>query len=304
MDPAKLTEKSRVAVQAAQQLAVARGHQPTDAEHLALALVQQPEGLVPRLLEKMHRPPATVGKVIDDLLARKPSVGGPGSNPAAAGISQALSQTLEKALTAATAMGDDFVSVEHLVLGLLGLESSHAVRKAFNDLGIDESSWKQAVKDLRGNQKVTTDNPEGTFEALAKYGQDLVEAARAGKLDPVIGRDEEIRRTIRILSRKTKNNPVLIGEPGVGKTAIVEGLAQRIVRGDVPDDLKDKTVFSLDMGSAHRRRQVPRRVRGTPEGRAQRGEGRRGPDPALHRRAAHDRRRRQEPTARWTRATS
>ncbi len=121
MDPAKLTEKSRVAVQAAQQLAVARGHQPPDAEHLALALVQQPEGLVPRLLEKMHRPPATVGKVIDDLLARKPSVGGPGSNPAAAGISQALSQTLEKALTAATAMGDDYVSVEHLVLGLLGL---------------------------------------------------------------------------------------------------------------------------------------------------------------------------------------
>ena len=249
MDPAKLTEKSRLAVQAAQQLAVARGHQTPDAEHLALALVQQPEGLVPRLLEKMHRPPATVGKVIDDLLARKPSVSGPGSNPAAAGISQALSQTLEKALTAATAMGDDYVSVEHLVLGLLDLPESNPVRRALHDLGIDEAAWTTAVKDLRGNQKVTTDNPEGTFEALAKYGQDLVELARAGKLDPVIGRDEEIRRTIRILSRKTKNNPVLIGEPGVGKTAIVEGLAQRIVRGDVPDDLKEKTVFSLDMGS-------------------------------------------------------
>ena len=249
MDPSKLTEKSRLAVQAAQQLAIARGHQPADAEHLALALVQQPEGLVPRLLEKMNRPPATVGKVLDDLLSKKPSVGGPGSNPAQAGVSRAFAEALELAQTTATSMGDEYVSVEHLVLGLLDLPAGNPARRAFNDLGIDEAAWKTAVKNLRGNQKVTTDNPEGTYEALKKYGQDLVEAARAGKLDPVIGRDEEIRRTIRILSRKTKNNPVLIGEPGVGKTAIVEGLAQRIVRGDVPDDLKDKTVFSLDMGS-------------------------------------------------------
>ena len=249
MDPSKLTEKSRAAVQAAQSMATSRGHQPTDVEHLALALVEQPDGLVPRLLERVNRPPATVAGELQRALDRKPSVGGPGSNPANAGVSQAFAQTLEKAQAAATAMGDAFVSVEHLVLGLLDLPQGNPVRRAFNDLGLDEAAWKNAVHDLRGNQKVTTDNPEATYEALAKYGQDLVELARTGKLDPVIGRDEEIRRTIRILSRKTKNNPVLIGEPGVGKTAIVEGLAQRIVRGDVPDDLKDKTVFSLDMGA-------------------------------------------------------
>ncbi|BAM05200.1 ATP-dependent chaperone ClpB [Phycisphaera mikurensis] len=249
MDPAKLTEKSRAAVQAAQSLAVSRGHQPADAEHLALALVEQPDGLVPRLLEKMNRPPATVAGELKRMLDAKPSVSGPGSNPANAGVSQAFAQALEKAQASATAMGDEFVSVEHLVLGLLDLPAGNPVRSALRDLGIDETAWRSVVKELRGNQKVTTDNPEATYEALAKYGQDLVELAKTGKLDPVIGRDEEIRRTIRILSRKTKNNPVLIGEPGVGKTAIVEGLAQRIVRGDVPDDLRDKTVFSLDMGA-------------------------------------------------------
>ncbi len=241
------TEKSAFAVQEAQNLARQHGQQEIDVWHLLLALVQQEDGIVPGLLERMQITPSAVLLAAQREIDALPQASG-SVNASQVYISAALQKALTAAEKAKSELKDDFVSTEHLLLGLVK-SASGKLADFFKKFGVDYAKVLETLKSVRGGQKVTTRNPETTFEALEKYGIDLVEQARKGKMDPVIGRDSEIRRVIRILSRKTKNNPVLIGEPGVGKTAIVEGLAQRIVRGDVPEGLKDKTIFALDMGA-------------------------------------------------------
>jgi ATP-dependent Clp protease ATP-binding subunit ClpB len=248
MDFAKLTQMSRQAVTDAQNIARRLNHNEVDTWHLLSALVAQENGIVPGLLEKMSITPAAVQLSVERELERLPKVTG-AVDTSKIYVTQAVNDVLTRGEEEAKSLKDDFVSVEHLLLGLLDVAKPDALKKLFKSFGLDRAKVLGVLKDMRGAQRVTTDNPEATYAALEKYGIDLVAQARKGKMDPVIGRDEEIRRTIRILSRKTKNNPVLIGEPGVGKTAIVEGLAQRILRGDVPEGLKDKTIFSLDMGA-------------------------------------------------------
>ena len=242
------TEKSAFAVQEAQNLARRHGQQEIDVWHLLLALVQQEGGIVPSLLERLQITPAAVQLATQREIDKLPKATG-SVNVSQIYVSSALQQAISQADKEKTLLKDEFVSTEHLLLGLLSAESSSKLGQFFEQFTLDHNKVLEILKTLRSGQSVTSRNPETTFEALEKYGIDLVEQARKGKMDPVIGRDEEIRRVIRILSRKTKNNPVLIGEPGVGKTAIVEGLAQRIVRGDVSEGLKDKTIFALDMGS-------------------------------------------------------
>ncbi len=244
----QFTQKSLEAIQNAQSLAVENGNQQVTQPHLLLALLQQNEGLIGQLMVHMGVPMDSFISAVTGAVGALPKVSGGGREADKIYISHTLDLALNAAEKQAGRMRDDFVSVEHLFLGLLQ-EQEPALKQLFRTFDITEQRFLTALKDVRGNQRVTSDNPEETYDVLQKYGQDLVERARQQKLDPVIGRDSEIRNVIRILSRKTKNNPVLIGEPGVGKTAIAEGLAQRIVRGDVPENLKDRKIFALDMGA-------------------------------------------------------
>ncbi|QKV80292.1 ATP-dependent chaperone ClpB [Amycolatopsis sp. Hca4] len=249
MDMSKLTQKSQEALQEAQSVAGRLGHTETDGEHLLLALLDQPEGLVPRLLAQTGADVDALRAAVEAELARRPKVTGPGAQPGQVYVTRRLAGLLDAAEREARRLKDEYVSVEHLVLALAEEGTASAAGRILRDHGVTRDSFLTALTKVRGNQRVTSATPEGAYEALEKYGRDLVADGRAGKLDPVIGRDTEIRRVVQILSRKTKNNPVLVGDPGVGKTAIVEGLAQRIVRGDVPEGLRDRTIFSLDMSA-------------------------------------------------------
>ncbi|MEW5773499.1 MAG: ATP-dependent chaperone ClpB [Thermodesulfobacteriota bacterium] len=249
MDLNKFTQKSQEAIAQAQALAAGRGQQAIEPEHLLAALAGQEGGLVPRLLEKAGADPAAVLREAEAELARLPSVSGPGAAAGQISLAPRAGQVLAKALAGAQRLKDEYVSVEHLLLALLEEPAATGCGRVARRFGLTLDRILAVLTEVRGCQRVTSADPEGAYEALKKYGRDLVEEARGGKLDPVIGRDEEVRRCIRILSRRTKNNPVLIGEAGVGKTAIVEGLAQRILKQDVPEGLKDKTLFALDMGA-------------------------------------------------------
>jgi ATP-dependent Clp protease ATP-binding subunit ClpB len=248
MDLNTFTQMSRQAVTDAQAIARRLNHHEVDTWHLLSALLAQESGLVPGLVDKLGLTASALALAVDRELERIPKVTG-SVDSSKVYVTQAVNDVFTRAEAEAKSLKDEFISVEHLFLGLLEVAKPEALKKLFKSFTLERAKVLKVLQEIRGNQRVTTDNPEATYAALEKYGIDLVAQARKGKMDPVIGRDEEIRRTIRILSRKTKNNPVLIGEPGVGKTAIVEGLAQRILRGDVPEGLKDKTIFSLDMGS-------------------------------------------------------
>jgi ATP-dependent Clp protease ATP-binding subunit ClpB len=248
MDINRLTQKSQEAVHDAQTKALRYGHTEIDVEHLLLALLEQSDGLIPRLLERMDVDAQALHAAVEKALEGRPRVSGSGASGEAR-ISRALSALLDDADKEAQRLKDEYVSVEHLMLAMIKSGSSTAAGRLLKERGVTADRFLEVLTQVRGAQRVTSATPETAYEALEKYGRDLVAEARSGKLDPVIGRDAEIRRVIQILSRKTKNNPVLVGDPGVGKTAIVEGLAQRIVRQDVPEGLKDKTIFALDMGS-------------------------------------------------------
>ena len=248
MNAQKFTQKSLEAIQSAQQLTIERQNMQLEEEHLFYALLTQEDGLIPQLLLKMNCNIQSLTKEAEKLLDKFPHVSGPGREAGKIYVSADVDQVLNAAEKTADTMKDDYVSVEHLFLSLLEHPNQN-LSQLFKTFGIDKNSFLNVLVSVRGNTRVTSDSPEATYDALKRYGTDLVERARSKKMDPVIGRDDEIRNVIRILSRKSKNNPVLIGEPGVGKTAIAEGLAQRIVRGDVPNTLQDKTIFSLDMGA-------------------------------------------------------
>ncbi|GLZ55576.1 ATP-dependent chaperone ClpB [Actinomycetospora sp. NBRC 106378] len=246
MDLNRLTQRSQEALSAAQDLATRAGHTEVDGEHLLLALLEQPEGLVPRLLTGTGVEVARLREDLDAALARKPRTTRPAASPGQVSVTQALARVLEAAEREAARLTDEYVSVEHLLVALA--EGGTGTGRLLARYGVTRDRVLAELTTIRGNQRVTSASPEATYEALTKYGQDLVANARTGRTDPVIGRDAEVRRVIQILSRKSKNNPVLIGDPGVGKTAIVEGLAQRIAHGDVPEGLVDRTLFALDMG--------------------------------------------------------
>ena len=239
----KFTQKSLQAVQSCERIALEYGNQEIEQEHLFYALLTQDDSLILKMMEKMGIDKNVIVNRAEEALGRRPKVQGGQQY-----VGQNLNNALIHAEDEAKQMGDEYVSVEHLFLSIMKYANKE-MKALFKEMGIKRDDFLKALSTVRGNQRVTSDNPEATYDTLNKYGTDLVERAREQKLDPVIGRDGEIRNVIRILSRKTKNNPVLIGEPGVGKTAVVEGLAQRIVRGDVPEGLKDKTIFSLDMGA-------------------------------------------------------
>jgi ATP-dependent Clp protease ATP-binding subunit ClpB len=249
MDPNRLTQKSTEALHDAQTRALRFGHTEVDGEHLLLALLDQPGGIAPRLLTQAGADTSRLSAALEAELSRRPRVSGPGVAPGQVSVTQRLSRELDAAEREAARLKDDYVSVEHLLIALLEEGQATPAGRLLSQEGLTRDSFLKALASVRGNQRVTSAMPEVAYEALAKYGRDLVTDAASGRLDPVIGRDAEIRRVIQILSRKTKNNPVLVGDPGVGKTAIVEGLAQRISAGDVPEGLRDKTVFSLDMGA-------------------------------------------------------
>src|SRR5256886_115449 len=241
----KYTEKAREAVATAIELAQQGNNPQLEPEHVLVALVEQREGIVPELLRKMNVDPGAIARAGRDLLKRLPQAYG-GSQP---GMSSRFNLVTEKAQVEADHLKDEFVSTEHLFIAIADESGRSPGAQLLKEHGITRDTILQALTGVRGSQRVTTENPEATYQALERYGRDLTDLARKGKLDPVIGRDEEIRRVIQVLSRRTKNNPVLIGEPGVGKTAIVEGLAGRIVRGDVPEGLKNKKIVELSIGS-------------------------------------------------------
>ncbi|MDB6024902.1 MAG: ATP-dependent chaperone ClpB [Verrucomicrobiales bacterium] len=249
MDLSKFTEKSQAALTEAQAIAIRNQHQAVDVEHLMLALFEQEGGLVLRLFEKTKVSPDLIKAKIEDEINRMPRVSGDTTTGQGIYVTQRLNKLLVKAQDEAKKLKDEYVSVEHLVLAMFDEPTTTDIGKIFKELDIRRDDFLKALTNVRGNQRVTSVNPEATYESLEKYGRDLTRLAQQNKLDPVIGRDMEIRRCIQVLSRRTKNNPVLIGEPGVGKTAIVEGLARRIVAGDVPDSLKDKRLISLDLSA-------------------------------------------------------
>ncbi len=248
MNTQKLTQKSIEVIQNAQNIAVSNSNQQIDQLHLLLSLLTQQDGLIPQLIKSIGADETAMSEQAEKCVSELPKVTGSGRRPDEVYITADTDKALTAAEESAKRMGDEFISVEHIFIGLLE-KARDKTKDILNAFGITKDKFLTALKTVRGNTRVTSDNPEGTYDVLKKYGQDLVELARKNKLDPVIGRDSEIRNVIRILSRKSKNNPVLIGEPGVGKTAIAEGLALRIVRGDVPNSLKDRQLFSLDMGS-------------------------------------------------------
>ena len=248
MNTNQFTQKTMEALQKAQSLAIEHQNQALEPEHLLAALASQENGFIPQLLKRMGVEPSAFAVAAQEKVEQLPHVSGTGRDPDKVYISQDTDKALNAAQKQAAAMKDEYVSVEHVFLGILEAPN-RAAGDLFRAFSIDKNNFLNQLAALRGNQRVTSDHPEDTYDVLEKYGQELVSLAKQNKLDPVIGRDQEIRNVIRILSRKRKNNPCLIGEPGVGKTAIAEGLAQRIVRGDVPDNLKDRKVFSLDMGA-------------------------------------------------------
>ena len=255
MNIEKYTKKNQQALTAAQSLAREYSHSALDPEHLLYALIRQEEGIVPAVLTRIGVDPAALGQEVDRLIKAKPRLG-TATQP---GLSAEAASVLDAAEALAADMKDDYISTEHVLLALVG-PACPTVASLLKRYGAEYATILEALAGIRGNQRVTSDNPEDSYEALARYGTDLVELAQRGQLDPVIGRDEEIRRVMQILSRRTKNNPMLIGEPGVGKTAIAEGLSLRIIKGDVPTSLRDKRVISLDLAALVAGAKYPRGI--------------------------------------------